>query len=133
MAHELVVAAPPDKRTTVVFNVNQDPWPVILAWAQRMKYVPLSAPPPGGAGSVTFQRGTGFWVAPMMCAINVNPPQVTVQGWARGTFIARLMSFFILPAEMGVASGGFRGALPRKMARGHINELLAQLGGPPIQ
>jgi len=59
--------------------------------------------------------------------------KVTVQAWARGTFIARLFSLFILPAEMGIASGGFRGALPRKMMRGHVNELLAQLGGPPIQ
>jgi hypothetical protein len=133
MAFELVVQAPPDKRTTVVFQVPQDPWPVILAWAQKKGYVPLTAPPPGGAGSVVFQKGSGFWVAPMMCAINVMPPQVTVQGWARGTFIARLMSFFILPAEMGIASGGFRGALPRKMARGHVNELLMQLGAPQIQ
>ena len=133
MAHELVVQAPPDKRTTVVFQVAQDPWQVIAAWAQAKKYYAVSALPPGGAGSVSFQKGSGFWVAPMMCAISVNPPQVTVQAWVRGTFIARLFSFFILPAEMGVASGGFRGALPRKMARGHINELMQQLGGPPIQ
>lgn len=131
MSHELVVASPPDKRSTLVFTVNQDPWQTILRWASSKSYVPLTPPPQGGSGTVVFQKGSGFWVAPMMCAINVTPPQVTIQAWVRGTFFARLMSFFILPAEMNL-SPGFKGGLPRKMARNAVNELLAQLGGPQI-
>jgi hypothetical protein len=33
---------------------------------------------------------------------------------------------------MGIESGGFKGALPRSMARSAVNTLLGQLGQPPI-
>jgi hypothetical protein len=38
----------------------------------------------------------------------------------------------MLPAEMHIRSGGFRAVLPRKIARGAVNELLAQVGAPLI-
>jgi hypothetical protein len=37
-----------------------------------------------------------------------------------------------MPTDMGIESGGFRGVLPRSMARTSVNKLLAELGQPPI-
>ena len=38
----------------------------------------------------------------------------------------------MLPAEMHIRSGGFRAALPRKIARNAVNDLLVQVGAQPI-
>jgi hypothetical protein len=43
------------------------------------------------------------------------------------------MSAFMLPAEMGIESGGFKGVLPRKIARDGVNALLKLLNQPLIQ
>jgi hypothetical protein len=42
-------------------------------------------------------------------------------------------ALFLIPAEMGIESGGIKGALPRSMARNSVNKLLAQLDQPPIE
>ncbi len=46
--------------------------------------------------------------------------------------LVRLSSLFMLPKQMGLESGGFRGALPRKIGREAVNKLLERLGQPPI-
>jgi hypothetical protein len=44
----------------------------------------------------------------------------------------RLMALFMLPKQMSVESGGFRGALPRKIGRQAVNRLLEKLGQTPV-
>jgi hypothetical protein len=124
-----IVPANANQRTTIKIELRGDPWPVIDGWGKATGYLPQSSPSPN---SRVYQKGTGFLVAPMMLAAQVDGNVLTLQAWARGTFIARLFSFFILPAEMHIGSGGFKAALPRKIARENVNKLLAQLGGPPI-
>jgi hypothetical protein len=123
-----IVPASESKRTTVKIELRGDPWPVINVWGRQTGYLPMT----DIGTSRLYQKGTGFWVAPMMLAAQVDGNVLTLQAWIRGTFIARLFSLFILPAEMHVRSGGFKAVLPRNMARGHVNKLIAALGGPPI-
>jgi hypothetical protein len=46
--------------------------------------------------------------------------------------VARLCALFLIPTDMSIESGGVKGVLPRTMARNAVNNLLAQLGQPPI-
>jgi hypothetical protein len=123
-----IVPAKDSQRTTVQIELRGDPWPVIAEWGKQCGYLPQ-----GDVGtSRVYQKGTGFFVAPMMLAAQVDGNVLTLQAWIRGTFIARLFSLFILPAEMHIKSGGFKAVVPRNMARGHVNKLIAALGGQPI-
>jgi hypothetical protein len=79
-----------------------------------------------------FQKGVGFLVAPMMLSIRQTGSDVHLEAWIRANLFVRLMALFILPAEMGIESGGMKAVIPRKMARGQVNKLLEALGQPPI-
>jgi len=117
-------------RTFVQFQCNGNIWPVVDAWAHANGYRPIAAVGP----ERTYQKGIGFWVAPMMLRIQQVETVVSLEAWVAAGFFARMCSLFILPAEMEVGSGGFRGCIPRGMARGAVNQLLYQLGCPtPIQ
>ncbi len=113
----------------VSVRVTDDPWPTILDWARRTGFAPRGT---GEGGARRFQKGTGLMVAPMMCEIAVEAGVCTIAAWVRGTLLARILSLFILPAEMHIRSGGIRAVAPRRIARGAVNQLLASLGAPPI-
>ena len=119
----------PNKRTQVVFQMQGDPWPVIATWAQKHRFMPREPQ----TGSVKlFQKGSGFWTAAMRAQFTQHGDQIELQAWLPISIFARIAALFMLPAEMHVRSGGFRAALPRKFARDAINELLQQVGAPPI-
>jgi hypothetical protein len=123
-----IVPASEQKRTTVKIELRYDPWETINNWGKASGFLPMT----DVGTSRLYQKGTGFWVAPMMLAAQVDGNVLTLQAWIRGTFIARLFSLFILPAEMHIRSGGLKAVLPRNMARGEVNKLILALGGPPI-
>jgi hypothetical protein len=69
----------------------------------------------------------------MMCSFHQDGGQVSVEAWVRCNTFMRICSLFMLPAEMGVESGGFKGVLPRKIAREALNRLLQDCGARPVQ
>ena len=69
----------------------------------------------------------------MMLKINYNGKDIQLEAWARANLFVRAMAFFIVPAEMNIGSGGVRMALPRKMARKAVNDLLSRLEQEAIQ
>ena len=117
-----------NNRTSISFRPNFDIWPVVDRWANVNNFNVTQAV---GYERV-YQKGRGFLVAPMMVAIRQTDGVVGLEAWVRFSFFVRLMSFFILPAEMGVQSGGYKGVVPRSLARTAFNELLIQLGQLPI-
>ncbi|MBL8916024.1 MAG: hypothetical protein JNM17_35320 [Archangium sp.] len=124
-----IVQVDPSKRSTVTGTVNGDPWGTIDAWSKSSGFNLIEG---GGTQNRTYQKGSGFLVAPMKAAISVNGSSLTLQAWVAPTFLARLFALFLIPAEMHVNSGGFKMVIPRNMARKPVNELLAQLGVPQI-
>lgn len=117
------------RRTAVLFAAPADPWPVIGAWAKRHGFLPREPQ----TGSVKlFQKGSGLWTAPMMAQFTVHGPTVQLQAWVRVPFFARLFALFLLPDEIRIDSGGIKAALPRRIARSAVNDLLAQVGAPLI-
>lgn len=119
----------PKNRSVVVFPVTGDPWPTIAAWAQRHKFLPRE---PQTGNTKLFQKGSGFWTAPMRAQFSLHDGTMQLQAWVHNPLIARIFALFILPAEMNLESGGFRAVIPRGIARKAVNELLAQIGAPAI-
>jgi hypothetical protein len=118
-----------DKRTVVQFNVVGDPWPTIAAWAQKHKFNPRE---PQTGNVKLFQKGSGFWTAPMRAQFTHEGQIMQLEAWLPISIFARIAALFMLPAEMHIRSGGFRAALPRKIAREAVNDLLRQVGAAPI-
>jgi hypothetical protein len=127
-----------NKRSVVLFNTaGRDIWPVIAGWAQKHKFHPREPPdqidgPRSGRNVKLFQKGSGFWTAAMRAQFTQRGDQIELQAWVPISLFVRLMALFMLPAEMHLRSGGFRGVLPRKIAREAVNDLLQQVGAPPI-
>jgi len=115
-------------RTTVRFTAPENMLRTVAAWAEQHGYRPQQQ----GDGRHVFQKGTGFLVAPMMVELVTDGDQVTLTAWVRINLFTRIMSFFLLPAEMPVQSGGFRAVIPRNMARKAVNALLTDLAQPLI-
>src|SRR5262245_16435600 len=118
-----------EKRSVVNFPVQGDPWPTIGAWAQKHKFMPRE---PQTGNIKLFQKGSGFWTAAMRAQFTQRGDQMELQAWLPISIFARIAALFMLPAEMHIRSGGFRAVLPRKIARTAVNDLLQQVGAPPI-
>jgi hypothetical protein len=116
-------------RSVVNFAIGGDPWPKIGAWAQRARFLPRE---PQTGDVKMFQKGSGLWTAPIRAQFTKRGDQIEMQAWVHNPLFARIFSFFILPAEMNLQSGGFRAVIPRKFGRSSVNELLAELGAPLI-
>ncbi len=126
---QALVPVNPSHRSVVHFQIQGDPWPVIAAWAQKHKFLPRA--PQTGTVKV-FQKGSGLWTAPMRAQFTQNGSQIELQAWVHNPLFVRIMALFILPAEMHIGSGGLRAVVPRNIARKAVNELLVQVGAPPI-
>jgi hypothetical protein len=117
-----------NKRTNISFRLSADVWPAVERWASANGFNPRASAGPGKL----YQKGVGFLVAPMMLSVQQANGQVALEAWIRCNLFVRIFSFFILPTEMGIESGGFRGVVPRKIARGAVNRLMHDLGQPLI-
>ena len=104
-------------------------WNIVEGWAGPAGYKCTESI---DGGTRIYQKGVGFWVAPMMLQLTEANGQVSMEAWIRAGLFVRICSLFILPPEIGIESGGFKAVLPRKIARGKINDLLQALGQPPI-
>lgn len=116
------------RRTRITFQPTVQVWPILESWAEEQGFRLRETLPSGRL----YQKGVGFWVAPMMLEVQCTDSECTLVAWVRVNLFVRLMCFFILPSEMGVESEGFRGTLPRSIARNALNKLLPRLGQPPI-
>ncbi len=116
-------------RTVRDFQVGFDIAPLVDAWAHANHYGFRGVSPDG---TRTYQRGNGFLTGAMPMTVRQAGPAVHLEAWIHATLLARICAVFLIPSDMGIESGGVRGVLPRSMARGSVNNLLAQLGQPPI-
>jgi hypothetical protein len=117
-----------DPRTIRNFDISGDTRPIVDAWAAENGFRLLE----GTSASRQFQKCYGFWTAPIRLGISQEGSKVQLEAWVPINFFVRLMALFTLPKQMSVDSGGFRGALPRKMGRQAVNKLLEKLAQPPI-
>jgi hypothetical protein len=115
-------------RTIKDFEYSGDIGPIVDGWAAENGFRFLK-----GTGSARlFQRGRGFWTAPVRLEASQDGLKVHLEAWVSVNLMVRIMALFMLPKQMAVESGGFRGTLPRKIGRQRVNGLLEKLGQPPI-
>jgi hypothetical protein len=118
-----------EKRAVRDFGVSGDPWPVVDGWASREGYHTVTQ---DNAHRV-FKKGKRFLVAgARMVDVSKSGGNVHLEAWISANGLERFMSFFVLPKEITIESGGARAALPRKLGRDEVNELLGELGQQPI-
>jgi len=116
------------KRTVREFTVNDDFQSILDTWASSTGFKLQSI----HSGTRLYQKGIGFLTAPMMLKIDTQDTRARLEAWIRVTSFVRVMSLFLLPAEMGIESGGFKLIAPRSVARKAANSLLSRLGAPTI-
>jgi hypothetical protein len=116
-------------KTVRDFQVGFDIGPLVDAWAAGNHYGFRGISPDG---TRNYQRGNGIMTGAMPLTVRQAGPSVHLEAWIHATLVARICAVFLIPANMGIESGGIRGVLPRSMARDSVNKLLAQLGQPPI-
>jgi hypothetical protein len=117
-------------RTVRDFQVGFDISAMADSWAQANHYAFQGVSPDG---TRNYQRGNGILTGSMQLTVHQNGPQVHLEAWIHANMLARLGALFLIPADMGIESGGVRGALPRNMARSAVNKLLVACGQPPIE
>ncbi len=115
-------------RTIRDFQHGGNVWDIAAAWAQQNGYLLKGTDQSGQY----FQKGTGFWTAPRRVQIQWTGSYYHLEAWVHMPTFNYVMAFGILPREMVLESGGFRGVVPRNQGRREVNELLAMLGQPPI-
>jgi hypothetical protein len=118
----------PMTRTIRTFPTPEHFWPIVEAWAADKGF---SCKSKQGTTRL-YQKGIGLLVAPMLLQVTERGGTVTLEAWVYSGWLVRLLSLFMMPKEIGVETGGFKGLIPRKIARAAINELLPKLGQPPL-
>jgi hypothetical protein len=117
------------EKTIRDFQVGFVVAPVADAWAGANHFGLRTVDPDG---SRHYQRGEGILTGVMLCTVRQAGQNVRVETWIHARLIARISALFLIPTDMSVESGGLKGMLPRKMCRDAVNQLLVQLGQPPI-
>jgi len=117
------------ERTIRDFQCNFDVAPYADAWASATHFGLRRVDPDG---SRVYQRGEGILTGSMHAIVRQSGPYVRVETWIHANLAARATALFLIPTDMPVESGGMKGVLPRKICREAVNQLLAQLGQPPI-
>jgi hypothetical protein len=118
----------PAKRAVRDFAVTSDPWPLIESWAASQGYKPIET----NDGHRIMKKGTGFFAGSRMVEITFDKGHVRLESWVHANTAARILGLFLIPANMTIESGGFRGAVPRKLGRDEVNPLLETFGQPAI-
>jgi hypothetical protein len=117
------------KRVVRDFEMSENPWPAVEQWAGQQGFKVREQ----SESQRLYQKGKGFFTGSRRVDIKVHDGQVHLEGWVHANMPARMMSLFILPANITLESGGFKGTLPRKLGRGELNPLLEALGQPAIE
>lgn len=115
-------------RTVREFTAGPELWQILDGWAQQAGYKLIRQ----DQASRLYQRGEGFLVAPQRLAVTFTGTAYRLEAWVWIPMFTRVFTLMLMPEEVVIDSGGFVATLPRKTARGHVNQLLQALGQPPI-
>ena len=115
-------------RTVRDFQHGGNVWEIAAAWAEQNGFELKGTDQYGQY----YQRGTGFWSAPRRVQLQWTGSFYHMEAWVHVPTLNYVLAWGILPREMTLESGGFRGVVPRNMGRKEVNALLAMLGQPPI-
>lgn len=117
------------KRSIINFKVDSDITDLVDDWAIQNKFTPVESE----YGALKYKRGNGFTSPISFVKVIQKGQDVNVQAWLDIPMVTRIFSIFILPGEMHVHPGGFRGFVPRRQIRNKLDRLLVMLGQEPVK
>lgn len=118
-------------RTIRTFTYDDDVFEVVDRWAHTEGYGLVEA---NGTHRL-YQKSRGFHqliLPPMKLEVRQNGSEIGLEAWVRSRTLWQLYGLFLSPAEIGLESGGIQMWVPRRVARNAVNQLLKELGQPPI-
>ena len=117
-----------NRKTILDFRVEHNVWPTVDRWASETGYTLKRSI----ENTRLYQKGNGILVAPVMMEMKKAEGDFHIEAWIKVGLFVRLSSLFVLPAEIGIESGGIRAVVPRRMARADVNKLLRSFHHPLI-
>lgn len=116
------------KRTTREFVAVGDLWTIIERWAGESGFETLESQ----AERRLYRRGREHFDYPILVEISQAQGRVQLMAWVKASALDRGRALFMVPAEMGLESGGAQLMVARNTGRKLVNTLLSRLGQPPI-
>ena len=116
------------KRAIRDFRAAGDPWTHVSQWAGHQGYHMVQQ----DDGHRVYKKGHGLLVGARKVEVSARGGEIHVEAYVTANLGARISSLFIMPREITVESGGGIGAVPRKMGRTEVNELLREFSQEPI-
>jgi hypothetical protein len=116
-------------RTILDFSFDDDVNPILKKWAAENSFVTRG----GIEGAIEYQRGGGVMMTPVMLQIKQSGKNVHLETWLQVDLLTEFITLFNAPAQSAIDSKTQSLWREREIARLYVNNLLQQLGQPPIQ
>lgn len=116
-----------DGHWTREFTSRLEAWPIVEPWVSEAEFHMIAAK---GKRRLYLKESGPFFRT--IVDIKQYESQITVSAWVEVKFLARLMTLFLLPAEMFPNPSGILGVRPRRKACRDLNNLLDRFRQAPI-
>lgn len=116
------------QRSTREFTAPGDLWVMVAQWAQEHGFEAIEQT----AEQRTYRRGRERFDYPIMVELVITQGRVRMSAWVKASAFDRGRALFLVPAEMGLESGGAQLMVARNTGRKLVNVLLSRLGQTPI-
>lgn len=115
-------------RTTREFNYPGDIWGVVENWAERHRFQLTKEE---GATRL-YQKGHWQLMAPACLEVTRDEDRVTLEAWVKADLYILVSLLTGRKPEARLDRGGLVAAVPRRVARNAVNDLLSTLGQETI-
>jgi len=109
--------------TVIRFQYSGDLWKAVDEWCTANGFTVKDA----SGVCREYQKGKGWMSPPILLRVRHTPQGSTLEACLLFGDLARLCSFYTVPREMGLESGGYSHWLHRSQARKTVNTLLVKL------
>lgn len=116
------------ERTIREFSAKADVWSIVERWAKEYGFTTIDQ----DAHHRVYRRGRERFDYPILVEISQMNERVRLAAWVKASTLDRGRALFMIPAEMGLESGGAQMVIARNGGRKLVNELLHHLGERPI-
>lgn len=116
------------KRTRRDFPTSEDMWAVVEEWAVESGFQVVEHQD----SRRLYRKGRETFDFPIMVSFQAVGGRAQLEAWVKASTFDRGRALFLIPAEMGLESGGAQMAVARTSGRKLVNTLLNRLGQPPI-
>jgi hypothetical protein len=115
-------------RTKLDFSFTGDIHPILEKWASENSFSIRK----GARGAETYRHSGGVMMTPVMLQIKQSGKNVHLETWLQVDLLTEFITLFNAPAQSAIDSKTQSLWREREIARLYVNNLLKELGQPPI-